>query len=976
MTRSPWSAIVATFLFALPANTAAPRPHVDRQGDPLPTDAVARLGSTRFRSGEPILALAASPDGRLLASGGRGSVSLWDVATGQMVFPLTTPDEVGPFYSVRFSTDGRRLLAGSSWGHVCVWDVRTGKALHAFRVLRDCEGVKYDWSAAGRRVAAVVPGHCAEVWAIDRECRLLNLGEPPAPRTLPPRPAPLAPQAQALAPPPPPLPAPMAPNAPLPPVGQKPDLPAIALSPDGKHLACVRAVTLNDSSTYDVQILEVATGKVSKGRERMVVEEPQRMRYSSDGKQLLLLPVGRSPYLLLVFDSKTGKRSGRMVMENESIWDGAQVAYSPDGKRAAIFPHDFFASKCCVWDLETGKPICSLRDQFAERGSTVAFSADGKTLYSAGERGVILVWDASTGKQKQSLTGATAGVVALCWTPDNKGVITADRSRIVRHWDARSGRLLHQKGPLDGDVISLQLSRDRLLVCLADRPGRHPSGGNTRGLLLDWPSGKSVKLPKGLLEEGTPWLSPDGQRLVRWRGANLEVFDTESGKLLKRLPLTSSIRDGQFSPDGRYFAFVGDHHVTLWDLEGRGTEFSVLGDLMGGFSPDGRSVLIRRSVGCWILTETSTGQCREVRPAQPPRYIYSWHGFAGWRVMEYWWDSHTSHLSLRDGTECPHSLPGKYELDGSVSSPDGRLLATARLDGNVVIWDLARLLTPAKCPVTPCAHPLRDRNPPESIGFDFSVSEDRTKRPARPADTIEESARIVADPSSSAESAFAAIQKLAAAPDRAVPLIRRFLLPPMPVDERRLQQLVADLDSEDYDQRRRAEAELSRLRPATDESLRQALDSNPSLQLRRTIARLLKAPPFESIASSRLLEALERCGSPQARALLNQYARVNTAEWFRREVRSALARDVVIPPKPPAASAPEVVSSGGTEFVTLICHTSLPVLERFGLSARGQLALFAFRMVLNGVHTTRRVPNVPAPPTIDPVAPAPVVAPF
>jgi WD40 repeat protein len=104
----------------------------------------ARTGRRRFRlehrAGEDtrynanllcwIRALAASPDGQLLASSSLDdTVRLWDATTGKQIYRLAGHGEMGGWRALAFTPDGKRL---ASWGddmYLRVWDVGTGKAL-------------------------------------------------------------------------------------------------------------------------------------------------------------------------------------------------------------------------------------------------------------------------------------------------------------------------------------------------------------------------------------------------------------------------------------------------------------------------------------------------------------------------------------------------------------------------------------------------------------------------------------------------------------------------------------------------------------------------------------------------------------------------------------------------------------------------------------------------------------------------------
>ena len=98
---------------------------LDHFGDPLPVDAVTRLGTVRFHHCN---CAAYSPDGKTIATADSEEVNLWEVATSKKICQLRLESRGSSAVGLIFSHGGKKL-AVIGWGgtSVQVWDLETLK---------------------------------------------------------------------------------------------------------------------------------------------------------------------------------------------------------------------------------------------------------------------------------------------------------------------------------------------------------------------------------------------------------------------------------------------------------------------------------------------------------------------------------------------------------------------------------------------------------------------------------------------------------------------------------------------------------------------------------------------------------------------------------------------------------------------------------------------------------------------------------
>ena len=201
---------------------------------------------------------------------------------------------------------------------------------------------------------------------------------------------------------------------------------SLEFSPDGKYLAVGTKIGLwwyELATMKPVALWETERGMIS------------ALKFSSDGA---LLAIGNSDGGIKIWDVQNHRCLAKM--QRMGRFDRVtELVFSPDGQCLASSGGRYDA--VYVWYLETGEQIAKftvdeeLQSRHRPPAIPLVFSPDGKSLIGATPENTFSAWDIETGERLAHLTGHSALVIYLLFSPCGEFLTSVDWDGGLHKWE-------------------------------------------------------------------------------------------------------------------------------------------------------------------------------------------------------------------------------------------------------------------------------------------------------------------------------------------------------------------------------------------------------------------------------------------------------------------------------------------------------------------------------------------------------------
>jgi WD40 repeat protein/uncharacterized caspase-like protein len=461
--------------------------------------------------------------------------------------------------------------------------------------------------------------------------------------------------------------------------GHTDDVLSAVFSPDGKY-----ALTASGDAT--ARIFEVSSGKelqVLSGHTEYV----RSAVFSPDGKYVLTASYDKTAR---IWEVSSGKEVHVLSRHTDDVNSAAEhspvdAVFSPDG-RYVLTVENYFDDSIRIYDVSSGKESQVLSGHTDWVNSAV-FSPDGKYTLTASSDDTARIFEVASGKELQLLTGHTSSVYSAVFSPDGKYALTASEDN-ARIFEVSSGKELHVLSGYTDTVNSAVFSSDGKYALTAS--------GDTTARIYEVSSGKEFNVLTGHKRKvKSADFSPDGKyALTASYDDTARIFEVSSGKESRvLLGHTKWVNSAVFSPDGKYALTAGGDKTTrIYDVSS-GRQLQVLSwhtyeVTSAKFSPDGKYVLTASHDNTARIWDVSSGSQLQVFSGHTWELNSAVFSSDGNHVLTASGDFTARIFEVSSGQEV-HVLSGHTSsVNSAVFSPDGKYALTASED-NARIFEVS-----------------------------------------------------------------------------------------------------------------------------------------------------------------------------------------------------------------------------------------------------------------------------------------------